>query len=343
MATSLLLLQIAARDHCDQQCCSAKDTLYANRTKSSRTRLKESRHKLPQPGLAGCSSNDPARGRAVTTNMVANVIANASFPRVLGVGLPHTGTSTLHSMLRRLGCCYNAHNTHCTSSRIGEYHNESLSSLWLFRTTNVTRTRNIAASHAANGDLSNLIAELQHFQCVSDSPWADYWSPLAELPGGWESSRLVLTVSRSAFAYAVTKFVSMHYTLVPRVIPSMKATRRRDELVESMEGYIVHVLAVRERYGSSGRLTEFCVQCGDGYAALGVGLGLSSDALHGLLASTGLNHSSPAPRVNGARSGTIVRIHNALKANFSFLADAEPALWRSRGLPTSPSWWRVLE
>ena len=34
--------------------------------------------------------------------------ASASFPRVIGVGLPHTGTTTLHTLLLLQGCCESA-------------------------------------------------------------------------------------------------------------------------------------------------------------------------------------------------------------------------------------------
>ena len=37
-------------------------------------------------------------------------MSRTGFPRVCGIGLPHTGTSTLHTLLLRLGCCYARHN-----------------------------------------------------------------------------------------------------------------------------------------------------------------------------------------------------------------------------------------
>jgi hypothetical protein len=255
--------------------------------------------------------------------MPSNVQAAVSqgFPRVIGAGLPHTGTSTLHEMLRRLGCCYNAHNLHCTSKEAAPV----LQGLWSSkRTTNTTKLGTKLDRHYKEGDRVLLLEEFSHFQCVSDSPWMDSWRELADYD---PRSRVVLTISRTALDYAVTKFLFMHYVLIPRVKTPKSRSKVEAELREDVVAYVKHRRAVRVKYGNSGRLLEFCLQCGDGYGQLAAGLGLDTSRADQLLSSTGLNRSSPAPRVNAAKSERLRNLKKWLLGNYSHLHKTEAELW----------------
>ena len=166
---------------------------------------------------------------------------NMSTPRVVNLGLPHTGTTSVHTSLFGLGCCFAVHNQPmryvaplaqrldcCPPAKhLGLYTRASLS-----------------------GCEAELLREyLYHWQCVGDNPWAAHWQLLVRYsPPG---SLFVLT----RFPTALHHGLSMEMGLTPAMVSHARA------------GY-EHIRQVRTALRGSPYYIEICYKCGDDASVL---------------------------------------------------------------------------
>eukprot|EP00316_Scyphosphaera_apsteinii_P016849 CAMPEP_0119349984 /NCGR_PEP_ID=MMETSP1333-20130426/109828_1 /TAXON_ID=418940 /ORGANISM="Scyphosphaera apsteinii, Strain RCC1455" /LENGTH=202 /DNA_ID=CAMNT_0007362591 /DNA_START=32 /DNA_END=638 /DNA_ORIENTATION=- len=127
-----------------------------------------SRQLQPPPALG--DELCPA-GRQRGDSALATQLTIAKSPigrRVLVIGLPHSGTTSMHSMLLQLGCCYNTHNINAASPNIS----------WTWDVYPISyrpRTGGDWCKIMPKTCEAVLNKELQHFQCVQDNPWASHW------------------------------------------------------------------------------------------------------------------------------------------------------------------------
>lgn len=186
--------------------------------------------------------------RAASEEEVAAAVASGKLPRrVIGIGLPHTGTTTLDEVLRQLGCTYSTHNLH--SSNMSELR-------WTWSVTG----GNECAERADECEKA-LLEEAKHFQCVSDDPWASHWRALAAAD---PEAMVVLTRSESALHYAITARQwagrsSWHREQLTELLLGSEPSN----LTHAMNAYDAHVKEVREAFKDSPRFIEFCAQCGE--------------------------------------------------------------------------------
>ena len=177
--------------------------------------------------------------------------AAASFPRVIGIGLPHTGTTTLHTLLLLQGCCFAVHN-----------HPSGFSSR---QATAFERRCGVGGNPYNMTDCdAELIAEARHWQCITDNPWAMRWELLvANAPLG---TRFVLTTFPSALHYGVSRaLASMGVNRMMKWSPGSE----QDDLIRSHAvAYANHVRRVRWRLRGMPTFLEVCWPCGDNASSL---------------------------------------------------------------------------
>ena len=179
----------------------------------------------------------------------------ATFPRVLGVGLPHSGTTTLHSLLVMLGCCFATHNH---PSGFGSKEAQSL-----FQLCGSSGTGNSSAC------VSALLAEASAWQCLTDNPWASHWKLLAA--SAPPKTRFVLTRFIDPLQYGISRVLGgmplrrgREWALMTWAPGSKVDTMIREHAWH----YASHVRAVRASLGHSKWYAEICWHCGDNASTL---------------------------------------------------------------------------
>lgn len=191
--------------------------------------------------------------------------AARSFPRVLGVGLPHTGTTTLHSLLLLLGCCFATHNVPAG------FNSRAAQTLYGRQCANTSSPECASA----------LEREFESWQCLSDNPWAMQWQSLSShAPAG---TRIVLTRFVDPLAYGISRLLGAASERRAREWAlSWAPGSRADAILRShARTYYEHVAAVRSasrRSAWRNEYTELCWGCGDNASTLVAKLRLPATA-----------------------------------------------------------------
>ncbi len=186
--------------------------------------------------------------RANSLKEVQQAVSEGLLPaRVIGVGLPHTGTTTLDEMLTtQLGCQFSTHNLHSSDLQALK---------WTWSVTGGSK-----CEESASECEQALVEEARHFQCLSDDPWSSHWRALiADDP----SAIVVLTRSQTALHYAITvkqwlNRTRWHHNLLTKLLFGDPAN-----LTHAMQAYDAHNQAVREALADNPNFVELCVQCGE--------------------------------------------------------------------------------
>jgi hypothetical protein len=188
--------------------------------------------------------------------------------KVFGIGLPHSGTTTLSKHLLTLGCCYNNHNLEQSKAD-------------LFWTWDWTQKRGgkSCLSHLAECKQA-LRRELKHFQCVSDNPWASegIWQKITTETD--ESSYVILTRAMSPAHYAMTvRFWAERNRKVYTIDKDYNST---EALVAR---YKAHLANVRHLHSRNPRYIEICFACGDDIWTLARSMQLNMSKVSHILGS----------------------------------------------------------
>ena len=196
--------------------------------------------------------------------------ATRSFPRVFGIGLPHTGTSTLHALLVLMGCCFATHNW---PSGFG-----SRSSLDFER--RCASPINASISAECNAEVRDTFLT---WQCASDNPWVKRWRLLAAAaPPG---TRFILTRVPSALHYGISRTLAATWSVRQareRIVDGWAPGNIIDtRIVRHARTYAEHVAAVRRTLGLSPWYAEVCWACGDNATTLMRKVRVRSRAVHG--------------------------------------------------------------
>lgn len=188
--------------------------------------------------------------------------------RVLVIGMPHTGTTSMHSMLLLLGCCYNTHNLNAASPNISwtwKWPPANRRSDGGYKCKTDPRDHGVGPPDVQCG--AALIKELQHFQCVQDSPWAVHWRSIT---AAYPQAYVVLTRAQSALRHVLS---GAHFGgKDPNTFPER-------EVVSAVRSLQEHLVAVRAEFRTSARYFEICLQCGDDAYTLARSLGLDPTRL----------------------------------------------------------------
>jgi len=228
--------------------------------------------------------------------MLAVNMSLGRFPRAFGIGLPHTGTSTLHQVLLRLGCCFATHNHPAFQSRSPTVTCMDRSESIALRTTG-NRTSHHHQSHAHHGSsppvelqsLSlavtgtgsgscsrNVIRLARSWQCLTDDPWASHWRALAT---AFPEAKLILTTVASPLHYGVS---ALGRGAGKVAFPTGYHQARMDDneavrafVLAQARFYADHVRAVRARMRTDGRIVEVSWSAGDDMRSLASKLNIS--------------------------------------------------------------------
>jgi hypothetical protein len=200
-------------------------------------------------GVCPTTTSKPSQHRAKSYKDVMQAVSTGLLPaRVIGVGLPHTGTTYLHEMLsNQLGCLYSSHNLRST--------NQS-AMLWTWAISGDECEEKASECEEA------VVDEARHFQCVTDDPWSSHWRALA---ADDPSSIVVLTRSLSALHYAITVKEWLNRTRWGQDVrrTSMLLGPDPTNLTHAMQAYEAHNQAVRDAFANYPNFVEFCAQCGE--------------------------------------------------------------------------------
>ena len=199
--------------------------------------------KILRPGHEAMHGMPRCRG---TPELVREALH--SFPRVLGIGLPHTGTTTLHDLLLTLGCCFASHN-----------HPMGFGSVESQRLQRLCTTNGSSATCTAA-----LLQEIESWQCVSDNPWAQHWRLLAE--NAPPRTRFVLTRFADPLQYGISRALAgmSERRVREGALLAWAPSSKLDGLIRGhARAYRQHVVAVRAALGSSQWFAEVCWVCGD--------------------------------------------------------------------------------
>eukprot|EP00316_Scyphosphaera_apsteinii_P001888 CAMPEP_0119299928 /NCGR_PEP_ID=MMETSP1333-20130426/1947_1 /TAXON_ID=418940 /ORGANISM="Scyphosphaera apsteinii, Strain RCC1455" /LENGTH=289 /DNA_ID=CAMNT_0007301533 /DNA_START=143 /DNA_END=1009 /DNA_ORIENTATION=+ len=174
------------------------------------------------------------------SEVAASIKSGPIHGRVLVIGLPHTGTTSIEVMLRKLGCCFSTHNLDSTCPSV---HNVSWTWAW---------TGGDACQRAPSVCAKTLLEEATHFQCLADNPWSSHWRSLTATD---PTAFVVLSRSMSVFHYTMTlsTFWRQH---VPKNAPPINVSLAAAE-------YEARLAEVRAAQHKSPRYFEICLQCGD--------------------------------------------------------------------------------
>mmetsp|Transcript_22692 Transcript_22692/g.37505 ORF Transcript_22692/g.37505 Transcript_22692/m.37505 type:complete len:266 (-) Transcript_22692:375-1172(-) len=212
--------------------------------------------------------------RAKSEANVTDAIRFNHMPRVFGIGMSHTGTTTLHKLLVGLGCCYATHNVQLVPRNLR----------WIWDLAGRT-----ACQKKHNQCMHTMRAEFRRFQCVTDNPWARFWTQLLthrERPKHF----FVLTKAQSPMHYAISRYLfQTRFFRTPRI--SGAALRAR--LMAYAWEYERYTAQARAELNTSHvDYIELCWKCGDTVHELARALG-SSVHVPPELAGTHANRAPP--------------------------------------------------
>lgn len=187
------------------------------------------------------------------THALVREAVRTVFPRVVGVGLPHTGTTTLHSLLVLLGCCFATHNW-----PTGFQAKDSQALFRLCGNANVS----LACKTA-------LLAEASKWQCLTDNPWASHWHTLQQ--SAPTRTRFVLTRFADPLHYGVSRLLGGMSERRARewALATWSPGNRVDTMLRThARQYHDHVKTVRAALSHSPMYSEVCWACGDNATSL---------------------------------------------------------------------------
>jgi hypothetical protein len=219
--------------------------------------------------------------------------------RVLNVGMPHTGTTTVHANLRALGCCYATHNAEdVLPAHRFIYEWDSLMGR--------KKAPNLCALDRV-GCTQTLLEEASHFQCLGDNPWHDHWRELttsnASAFADGSSTYVVLTKAPTALHYAISRqgFLNSGSEAI--------STETISEIRGAMREYDAFIASVRAVHANNPRYFELCLECGDDAHTLARNLRLDIRALGlaPLLAQLSQEHKNEHSEADAAARIKLVR------------------------------------
>lgn len=210
--------------------------------------------------------------------------------RVFGVGLPHSGTTTLAHMLRQLGCCHTNHNLEASPPDVRW--------VWDWTGGGQCEERPTACTAA-------LRREAGHFQCLTDNPWAKHWRELTTQPVIDSRAFVVLTRSVSPAHYATSvEFWARRNQKVYGVDPSYNDS----EAV--IARYNDHLQQVRSVHRSNPRYFEICFGCGDDLWSIARHMRLNMSAVeHAVAGSKTAMHANSHPEDENPSRLSFLRDH----------------------------------
>lgn len=209
--------------------------------------------------------------------------------------MPHTGTTTLHSLLLLLGCCFATHNfpTGFTSAA-------------------AVALRHLCAANTTSAACADaLLTEADSWQCLSDNPWAEHWRLLvAHAPRG---TRFVLTRFADPLAFGISRLLGGVSERRARewALASWAPGSKVDKLLRShARAYHEHVRDVRAALADTSRLyAEVCWACGDNASTLVAKLRLpQAEANEGGDGGTTTLPPTPTHKHSGAERHRVARL-----------------------------------
>ena len=238
--------------------------------------------------------------RAGTREEVRRAVAHGALPRVIGAGLPHTGTTTLNTMLVEFGCCLSTDNT----KQINKSH------AWIW---DMPR-RPPRCAQREGACLEAMRSEFERFQCVTDDPWAVRWRELLQWHRADDGFRdvgkgvvVIATLAKSPIDYAITRLLFERRYFALRQANESAVEARLRQLVHY---YTAHEEALRAAAAAGRAPVHFvCWACGDTYGTLKRALGL---------ALTEGDEGRAAPRANAAPAWQKAQ-KEVLRARYSHL------------------------
>ena len=185
---------------------------------------------------------EPCQKRG-TAESVATALNDGLIPgRVVGIGLSHTGTSTLNKLLVMLGCCLSTHNTRMPIDEDTPRHDA-------------------------------VVSALQDFQCVSDFPWNTEWRALSR---AYPDSFFVLTRALTPLHYAISLQLRRERFAGG---PVANLALLDQSMTVAMREYERHLAEVRAAYSRHSGYFELCFGCGDDMHTLARSLGVNMSRL----------------------------------------------------------------
>jgi len=204
--------------------------------------------------------------------------AARAFPRTIGIGLPHTGTSTLHVSLLQLGCCFATHNhqEHQRGERMkcGES-SETLAARLADRfDRSQANHRTVSLAEGLSCE-PRVLQEAERWQCLSDDPWATHYAALGKK---YPDAKLVLTRFPTPLHYGVSALSRGAGRIAfPNGIPNA-TDAMRPFVLQQARFYFEHNRNVRKMFGQDPRFVEICWPCGDTVSTLAAKLAVGFDA-----------------------------------------------------------------